>query len=578
MARSAIRNSLFAAGLLFALLAVLATLQFRWIGEVRDAERERLQASARAAAEAVAIEFDREVGRAMRTFGEALRARGTGGLAASLAAARARWAADARFPSLVSRADVVRREGGDWTLEEPDSTGRFSPTPWPAELAPAKKVLAIASDRPPPASDSPPGTGDRPGPPRAPFFRMLDDPPILILGVLESGEGLLVSLDRAAISGRILPQLVARHFGARREYDVAVLGAGDPRPILYRSRPDFTPSGSRAPDAEVPLFGPRPTSEPGALVRREGASPGGPPPGAGPVPGGMPHAIWILVASHRAGSLDDVVDAARTRNLAVSGGILLLLAAAVGVLVTSAHRSARLARQQVEFVANLTHELRTPLAAIRSAGQNLSDGLIADASRVQKYGDLIQREGRRLSSLIESALAQAGIEARGESARGGSASLAEAVDQAIDACRHLADENRARVDANIPPGLPPVAGDEPAVRTLMENLLSNAIKYGGENGRVTVSAAADERGVRVAIRDRGPGIPEAELPRIFEPFYRGSHAHGNVGGTGIGLSLVRRIVDALGGQIDVESRPREGTTFTVTLPRATEPAGEAGPA
>ena len=112
----------------------------------------------------------------------------------------------------------------------------------------------------------------------------------------------------------------------------------------------------------------------------------------------------------------------------------------------------------------------------------------------------------------------------------------------------------------------------------MENLLSNAIKYGGENGRVTVSAAADERGVRVAIRDRGPGIPEAELPRIFEPFYRGSHAHGNVGGTGIGLSLVRRIVDALGGQIDVESRPREGTTFTVTLPRATEPAREAGPA
>jgi two-component system, OmpR family, sensor histidine kinase SenX3 len=576
MARSAIRSSLFAAGLLFALLAVLATLQFRWIGEVRDAERERLQASARAAAEAVAIDFDREVGRAMRTFGEALRARGTGGLAASLAAARARWAADAKFPSLVSRADVVRREGGDWTVAEPDSSGRLAPTPWPAELAPAKKVLAISSDRPP--ADAPPGTGDRHGPPRMPFLRMLDDPPILILGVLESGEGLLVSLDRAAISDQILPQLVARHFGARGEYDVAVLGTGEPRPILYRSRPDFAPSRSRAPDAEVPLFGPRPASEPGALVRHEGASPDGPPPGAGPVPGGTPRAIWILVASHRAGSLDDVVDATRTRNLAVSGGILLLLAAAVGVLVTSAHRSARLARQQVEFVANLTHELRTPLAAIRSAGQNLSDGLIADASRVQKYGDLIQREGRRLSSLIESALAQAGIEARGESARAGSASLAEAVDQAIDACRHLADENRARVDANIPPGLPPVAGDEPAVRTLMENLLSNAIKYGGENGRVTVSAAADERGVRIAIRDRGPGIPEAELPRIFEPFYRGSRAYGNVGGTGIGLSLVRRIVDALGGQIDVESRPREGTTFTVTLPRATEPAGEAGPA
>ncbi len=575
MARSAIRNSLFAAGLLFALLAVLATLQFRWIGEVRDAERERLEASARAAADAVAIEFDREVGRAMRTFGETLRPGNHGGLAEGLAAARSRWTADARFPSLVSRVDVVRRdEGGAWSLEETDSSGGLSPVPWPAELAAVRQVLGVGSERPP--AEPPPGAGDRPGPPRMSFIRMLDDPPVLVLGVLESGEGLLVRLDGAAISGQILPQLVARHFGARGDYDVAVLGAGDPRPILYRSRPDFVPSPGRPPDAEVPLFGPRPVTEPGSLVRRKGGPPDGPPPGTAPA--GMPRATWILVASHRAGSLDDVVDAARTRNLLVSGGILLLLAAAVGVLVTSAHRSARLARQQVEFVANLTHELRTPLAAIRSAGQNLSDGLIADAERVQKYGDLIQREGRRLSSLIESALAQAGIEARGESVRAGSSSLADAVAEAMEACRHLADQNRARVDADIPPGLPPVAGDEPAVRTLMENLLSNAIKYGGENGRVTVSAAADERGVRVAIRDRGPGIPEAELPRIFEPFYRGSRAHGAVGGTGLGLSLVRRIVDALGGSIDVVSRPREGTTFTVTLPRAAEPAGQAGPA
>jgi len=571
MARSAIRNSLFAAGLLFALLAVLASLQFRWIGEVRDAERERLRSSARASADAVANEFDREVGRAMRTFGEALRSRGIGGLAEGLAAARTRWTTDARFPALVAEVDAVRRVQGEWTLEELDASGRLAPTPWPAELAAARQVLSTGSVRPP--GEPPPGAPDRPGPPRMAFIRM-PDPPVLILGIFESGEGVLLRLDRGAIANQILPQLVARHFGARGDYDVAVLGAGEPRAILYRSRADFAPAAGRVPDAEVPLFAPRPGAEPVALGRRDGPPPDGPPPG----PGGVPRANWILIASHRAGSLDDVVDATRTRNLAVSGGILLLLAAAVAVLVTSAHRSARLARQQVEFVASLTHELRTPLAAIRSAGQNLSDGLIADAGRVQKYGDLIETEARRLSSLIESALAQAGIEARGESVRAGSASLAEAVGQAIDACRHLADENRARVDANIPPGLPPVAGDEPAVRTLMENLLSNAIKYGGENGRVTVSAAVDERGVRVAIRDRGPGIPEAELPRIFEPFYRGSRAHGNVGGTGLGLSLVRRIVDALGGQIDVESRPREGTTFTVTLPRAAEPVGEVGPA
>jgi signal transduction histidine kinase len=167
-----------------------------------------------------------------------------------------------------------------------------------------------------------------------------------------------------------------------------------------------------------------------------------------------------------------------------------------------------------------------------------------------------------LSTLIEAALAQAGIEARGESVRGGSASLPEAVAQAIEACRPLADARGASIDASLPAD----AGDEPAIRTLIENLLSNAIKYGGENGHVTVSAGAEERHVRVAVRDRGPGIPGPELPRIFEPFYRGSRAGAE--GSGLGLALVRRIVDALDGRIAVESGPRQGTTFTILLPRA----------
>jgi signal transduction histidine kinase len=112
------------------------------------------------------------------------------------------------------------------------------------------------------------------------------------------------------------------------------------------------------------------------------------------------------------------------------------------------------------------------------------------------------------------------------------------------------------------------------LRTLIENLLSNAIKYGGENGRVVVSAGSDDRHVRIAVRDRGPGIPDAELPRIFEPFYRGSGTGAD--GSGLGLALVQRIVEALGGRIAVESRPTDGTTFTIHLPRASaEPVGRA---
>ncbi len=577
MAPSAIRNSFFAAALLFVLLAVLATLQFRWIGEVRDAERERLQASARAAADGVAADFDREIAGALRTFGEAFRTSDAGDLASALASARSRWTADSRFPAMVSGVDVARRgPAGDWALEELDPAGALSPAPWPADLAAARESLDSAEATP----DGLPASGARRGrrgpPPWMAFLRVLDEPPLFIIGAPASGRALLVRLDRRTIADEVLPALVARHFGSRGTYDVAILGSGDPRPILYRSRADFTPSPDRPPDAEVPLFSPRPGREEGGSRRPElgGPGPGGPPP-PGSGPGDPSRARWVLVATHRAGSLDEAVDATRSRNLAVSAAILLLLAAAVSFLVRSAHRSASLARQQVEFVASLTHELRTPLAAIRSAGQNLSDGVVSDASRVRDYGDLIQREGRRLSGLIETALGQAGFEARGESVRGGSASLADAVSQAIEACRHLADENQAQIEVRVPPELPPVAGDEPALRTLMENLLSNAIKYGGKNGRVTVSASAAEKTVRVAVRDRGPGIPEAELPHIFEPFYRGSRANGSVSGSGLGLSLVRRIVDGLGGRIAVESRPREGTTFAVTLPlaAAAEPEG-----
>src|SRR4029453_13325795 len=106
---------------------------------------------------------------------------------------------------------------------------------------------------------------------------------------------------------------------------------------------------------------------------------------------------------------------------------------------------------------------------------------------------------------------------RGESVRSGSASLPDAVVEAIEACRPLARSRGAAVEASLPEGLPAVAGDEPTLRTLIENLLSNAIKYGGGNGRGVVSAGSADRRVRIAVRDRGPGIPDAELPRIFEP-------------------------------------------------------------
>jgi signal transduction histidine kinase len=578
----ATRTSLAAAAALVLLVALLAALQYRWIGEIRDAERDRMRASARAASAAVAADLDRELARALRFFGEPLRPdRGDGQKGPGLVEAWSRWKSEAKLPELVSDVALARREtGGAWRIDRLDpASGTLRAAAWTPDLEPVRRALDGQAGAPPalplPLHDAPPGSVGR-WPHRIPFFHVFDEPPVLVVGSEASpgddgGSGpalraVLVRLDTSQIAGRLLPELVARHFGDSAQYDVALVSRSGGAP-LYRSRADYDPA-RHAPDAAVPIFpvpfgrfGPE--SERPPENRRDGlhrdflfrVHPG---PEA--------QAPWTLVAAHRAGSLDAAVGAARVRNLAVSGAILVLLLIAGGMLLASAHRSARLARQQVEFVASLTHELRTPLAAIRTAGENLSDGVIADAGRVRAYGDLIQREGRRLSTLIEDSLAQAGIEARGEGVRAGSASLPEAVAEAIEACRPLARARGASVEASLPADLPAVAGDEPAVRTLIENLLSNAIKYGGENGRVTVSAGSDASHVRVAVHDRGPGIPDADLPRIFEPFYRGSGTGAD--GSGLGLALVRRIVEALGGRIAVESRPSDGTTFTILLPRA----------
>src|SRR5262249_38282388 len=163
---------------------------------------------------------------------------------------------------------------------------------------------------------------------------------------------------------------------------------------------------------------------------------------------------------------------------------------------TSAHRAHVLARQQVEFVAGLTHELRTPLAAIRSAGQNLADGVVSDPDRVREYGTLLEREGRRLSGLIEDALMHAGI---------GSAPPA-VLDEAIAACGPLAAEQDATLEKEIADDLPAVRGDHTSIRTLFENLLGNALKYGGRGGCVRVALTADAGNAVLSIRDQGPGI------------------------------------------------------------------------
>jgi signal transduction histidine kinase len=286
---------------------------------------------------------------------------------------------------------------------------------------------------------------------------------------------------------------------------------------------------------------------------------------------------WRLLVIHPSGSLESAVKAARRRNLIVSSSILAVLGASMGLLVFSTRRAQELARQQMEFVAAVSHELRTPLAVIRSAGENLADGVVRDEEQIRKYGDLVRNEGRRLTEMVEQILEFAGIESgqRGFALR--PVALSAMLHEIVDSSRSLIDAAGIQVEYNIADRLPPVLGDEAALRRAFQNLVANAVKYGAAGAWIGVRARQSGRDVLVTIADRGIGIAPADQARIFEPFYRAPEViAAQIQGAGLGLSLVKRIVEAHGGRIAVQSAQGSGSEFTVVLPAASEePVGRA---
>jgi signal transduction histidine kinase len=277
------------------------------------------------------------------------------------------------------------------------------------------------------------------------------------------------------------------------------------------------------------------------------------------------------VARHRGGSLEQAVASIRRRNLAAGLGLLGLLGAAAVILATGAQRARRLAQQQMEFVAGVTHELNTPLAAIRSAGQNLADGIVTETSQVRRYGHLIEKEGDRLTALVSQVLDFAGIESGGRAYAAEPLSLATVVEEVLRDHRLVLEQAGMTVEREVPAGLPEVRGDAAALRRVLSNLVANAAKFAAAGRWMAVRASARPDGGVVVLRveDRGPGIPREEREQVFEPFYRGPAAERNATpGSGLGLSLVRHVVRAHGGRVHVEGREGGGATVVVELPVA----------
>jgi two-component system phosphate regulon sensor histidine kinase PhoR len=266
-----------------------------------------------------------------------------------------------------------------------------------------------------------------------------------------------------------------------------------------------------------------------------------------------------------------VVGSIRTRSFAVTAAPIKSSAATTGAVMVlhDITEIRRLERARRDFIANISHEFKTPLTAIQGFAETLLGGALEDAQNRHRFLEIIREHALRLGRLTDDLLKLAQIEA-GESLREAQpVSVADVIAPCMEIARIKAEQKNLTLGAEYGGDLPMLFGDVYAFREILQNLLDNALRYTAPGGRIQVTAAVEGSEMVLSVEDTGIGIPKADQERIFERFYRADAARSREsGGTGLGLSIVKHLVEAHGGRIRVESEVGQGSTFYVHLPLA----------
>ena len=249
-------------------------------------------------------------------------------------------------------------------------------------------------------------------------------------------------------------------------------------------------------------------------------------------------------------------------------GILSLLI--VGGLVLTKHvvsKEIALARLKSDFVSNVSHELRTPLALIRLYAETLELGRITTREKKQQYYRIIRKESERLTALINNILDFSRIEAGRKEYEFRETDIGDLVHNTLDSYRYQIEQQGFAFEEKIDDNLPPVTVDREAIARAVVNLVNNALKYSDDDKFLGVRLYRDNGAVKLEVIDHGIGIARRDQSKIFEKFYRtGDPLVHNTKGSGLGLSLVRHITEAHGGEIEVDSTPGKGSRFVLSLP------------
>jgi signal transduction histidine kinase len=559
---------------LAAVLVLLAVLQYRWSLAVSRAEEARIKASLNTSIGQFRREFYRELLQVCTIFHRDPVAEGARFWTSYVDRYQAWLRASAR-PDLIANVYVWASgegSGAQLLVLKPDEDV-FVPVEWPAALTSLRTRLEGQLNQ---------HSGTLPPEMRLFPWTMEGDVPALVHRISKTEDplemprvlGFIILELNATVFQQQVADMSQRIFAGAEGfgYDVAIVNAGTPFEIVYRSNAHLTQAALTPPDAWSPLLtvpgpenrGPanptRPRIGPGALMllARNAV-----------ILASRPEAMQIWVR-HRGGGLESVVAADRRRSLLLSFGVLLLLAVSMALIMLSAQRARRLAELQMQFVAGISHELRTPVTVMCAAADNLAEGFVGSREQVKEYGALIRNEGRRLAGMIEQILHFAASQAGRAIYDLRAVEVPSIVSAALDHVAALPEARGFTLERAIEADLPFVHADPAALTRCLQNLVVNAVKYGGSNRWAIVRAQKTGRngtgGVRISVEDKGMGIEAADLPHIFEPFYRGKAAQAaQIRGTGLGLNLAREIAQRMGGSLTVASQVGRGSTFTLEL-------------
>jgi signal transduction histidine kinase len=595
--------SFFVVGGVLTLLTLFLGLQYKWLSEVSEAERERMQRRVETDANRFAEDFDREMQAAYFNFQ-------TGAnvwKSSEWEEFNARydfWKERTAYPELIRDIHFFAKQTADAHALRYDAVKRAFE---PVEVSPDLQDLHmrfVEEGNTRTVYDNEfamvlPIYDDEKRIERL-VVKRVDHPSPAIMHMPERFGWLVIRLDASTIKDRVLPDLAAKYF-PENDYKVAVVNRSD--------QTEFSTQPLSGEDATARMFNMSPDNllffgnrevlpkimgerrsgvvidqkiESHTFTRTESLNGNT---GSFDIQMRQPGekgrlrtamiattaanaAPWTLRVQHVAGSIDTFVRNERNKSFALGLGIYLLLVGGIMAIMLSAMRSRRFAQRQIDFVSSVSHEFRTPLAVIYSAGENLADGVAKEDGQVARYGNLIKGEGKKLSGMVEQILEFAGANSGKQKYNFTPVNVNEVVQDALDECKPLIEAGRFAVDADLQSDLPVISADKAALSSAIQNLIANAVKYSNGSAWIRISAANGSGRIKIAVEDKGIGISSDELRQIFEPFYRSKQVvDAQISGNGLGLNLVKKIVEAHGGKVTVESTAGTGSKFTIELPQ-----------